>query len=150
MRVRRLIVVVTATVALVLGITGPAAAGKTPKLKVRLIEFDVKPARIYPDAGKTKVVAQNKGTEEHELVIVRGDDPAALPANPDGSVNEDELAEDDVVGEIEDVKRKKTKSKTFKLSAGEYIFFCNIVDEEEDGTIVSHFAEGMYTVVTPS
>ena len=54
------------------------------------------------------------------------------------------------MGEIEDVKPKKKKSKTFKLSPGTYIVFCNIVEEEEDGTIVSHFAKGMHTVLDAS
>ena len=153
MRVRRSIVAVMAAAALALGVAGPAAAGKQPpKLKVRLVEFEVQPAREFTAAGKTKVVAQNKGTEKHELVVVRGDDPAALPTNPeDGSVDEDQLGEDAEVGEIEGVKKKKSKSKTLKLSPpGKYILFCNIVEEEEDGTIVSHFAEGMHTVIDAS
>jgi hypothetical protein len=51
------------------------------------------------------------------------------------------------VGEIEDVDPKKAKSKTFKRKPGDYILFCNVVDEEEDGTVVSHFAEGMHTTI---
>jgi hypothetical protein len=172
MRVRRSIVAGAATAAFALGATGastgyaedsdsviddyemssPAAAGKKPpKLKVRLIEFEVQPAREFTAAGKTKVVAQNKGTEKHELVVLRGEDPAALPTKPDGSVDEDQLGEDVEVGEIEGVKKKKSKSKTLNLSPpGKYILFCNIVEEEEDGTIVSHFAEGMHTVIDAS
>ena len=30
---------------------------------------------------------------------------------------------------------------------GSYIFFCNLVDKEKDGTVVSHFARGMYVKV---
>lgn len=63
------------------------------------------------------------GDDAHELVIVRGDDPDSLPV-ADGKVAEDELPD------------------------GDYIFFCNLVEEESDGTIESHFEEGMRTVVT--
>jgi hypothetical protein len=54
------------------------------------------------------------------------------------------------VGELENIKKGKTKSKTFKLSTGPYILLCNTVDTEEDGTVVSHFARGMSTVINAS
>jgi hypothetical protein len=127
-----------------------AAARGEEKLKVRLIEFEVKPRLEFIAKGKTKLVVKNGGTEEHELVVVRGDDPAALPTVADGSVDESQIAKSDDVGELEEIEPGKTKSKAFKLSTGSYILFCNIVDTEEDGTVVSHFAEGMYTTIDAS
>jgi hypothetical protein len=82
--------------------------------------------------------------------IVRGADPAALPTKADGSVDEEQIPKSDEVGELENIKKGKTKSKTFKLSAGSYILFCNTVDTEEDGTVVSHFARGMHTTINAS
>jgi len=150
MTVRRILAALMAG-ALAAGATASAAAaGGTPRLKVRLIEFEVQPRLEFIAAGKTKLVVKNGGSEEHEFVIVRGDDPAALPTVADGSVDEDQIAKADAIGELEEIKKGKTKSKVFKLSPDQYIFFCNIVDTEEDGTVVSHFAEGMYTVIDAS
>ena len=125
-------------------------AASVPQEKVRLMEFKVKPQRDFIAAGKTKFVVKNAGTEEHEFVVVRGDDPEALPTAADGSVDEDQIPTADQVGELEEIKPGKTKSKTFKLSADAYILFCNVVDTESDGTVVSHFAEGMYTTLDVS
>jgi hypothetical protein len=137
--------------ALAAGATASAAAANgSPKLKVRLIEFQVKPKLDFIAAGKTKFVVKNGGTEEHELVVVRGDDPAALPTAADGSVDESQIAQADEIGELEEIKAGKTKSTAFKLPADSYILFCNIVETEEDGTVVSHFAEGMYTTIDAS
>jgi hypothetical protein len=87
---------------------------------------------------------------KHEVVVVRGTDPSALPTKPDGSVDEGQIPKRDKVGETGDVKAGKTKTKTLKLSTGSYILFCNIIDTEPDGSQVSHFAKGMYTTVNAS
>jgi mRNA-degrading endonuclease RelE of RelBE toxin-antitoxin system len=136
--------------AALLGTTTPALAKGEPQLKVRLIEFKVKPARDYVTKGKTKFALKNAGTEVHEFVVVRGDDAAALPTDADGAVDESQIAKKDQIGEVEDIKKGKTVSKIFRLKPGSYVLFCNIVDEEEDGTIVSHFKEGMHTVIDAS
>jgi hypothetical protein len=115
-----------------------------------LIEFEVNPARDFISKGKTKVVAKNNGSEEHELVIVKGDDPLALPTDADGAVDEEQIPEDDFIGEIEEFAAGKTKKKAFKLPTGKYVLFCNITEEEDTGETVSHFAEGMYTTIDAS
>lgn len=116
------------------------------KLKVTVSEWLVKPAREFIAAGKTRIVVKNAGNEEHELLVVRGDDPDALPTKPDGSIDESKIPEKKLLGEVEDVKPHKTKSNVFKLKPGSYILFCNIVDEEGD----KHFMEGMHAVVDVS
>ncbi len=127
-----------------------APTKKVPTVKVSLIEFQVNPALKFVAKGKIKFVVKNAGTEKHEFVIVRGNDPAALPTKADGSVDEEQIPKSDQVGELENIKKGKTKSKTFKLSAGPYILFCNTVDTEEDGTVVSHFTRGMSTTINAS
>ena len=127
-----------------------AATAKAPKVKVQMVEFQIKPELQFISKGKINFVVKNAGTEKHEFVIVRGNDPAALPTKADGSVDEDQIPKSDQIGELENIKKGKTKSKTFKLSAGPYILFCNIVDTEQDGTVVSHFARGMYTTINAS
>lgn len=149
-RTRRCVLAALVAGATALGTAAPAVAKDAAQLKVRLTEFKVKPAREFIAAGKTKVVAKNAGGDEHELVIVRGDDIAALPTKADGSVNESKIPKSDVLGEIEDIKPGKTKSKVFKLSSGSYILFCNIVEEEKDGTLENHLVEGMYTTIEAS
>lgn len=122
------------------GASGRAAAGT--KDKVVLSEFIVKakPKRVVP--GKVTFVVKNRGTETHEFVVVKGDDPDALATAADGSVDEEQIAKADQVGEIEDILAGKTQKVTFKLKFGTYILFCNIYDEDEQE---SHFAEGMVT-----
>ena len=56
------------------------------------------------------------------------------------------IPEADQIGELKGIKPGKKKAKAFRLSAGSYIVFCNIV-AENGGTAVSHFAEGMFTTL---
>jgi hypothetical protein len=127
-----------------------AATAKPPKQKLTLTEYQITPALQYIAKGKSNFLAQNTGSVKHEVVIVRGTDPSALPTKPDGSVDEDQIPKSNKVGETGDVKAGKTKSKTLKLGTGSYILFCNIVDTEPDGSQVSHFAKGMSTTINAS
>ncbi len=125
----------------------PLAAKKPPAVKVRLTEYTIEPSLKFLAKGKVRLVVKNGGTVKHEVVVVRGNDPAALATKPDGSLDESQIAEADKRGELAGIKAKRTKSKVFKFSPGSYILFCNIVDTEPDGTVVSHFARGMYTTI---
>jgi uncharacterized cupredoxin-like copper-binding protein len=127
-----------------------AAAAKPPKQKLILTEYQINSALQYIAKGKSTFVAKNTGTVKHEVVVVRGSDPASLPTKPDGSVDEDQIPKSNKVGETGNVKAGKTKSKTFKLSTGSYILFCNIIDTQPDGSQISHFAKGMYTTINAS
>jgi hypothetical protein len=127
-----------------------AATAKPPKQRLTLTEYQIAPALQFIAKGKSNFVAKNSGTVKHEVVVVRGTDPSALPTKPDGSVDEGQIPKRDKVGETGDVKSGKTKSKTLKLSAGSYVLFCNIIDAEPDGSLVSHFAKGMYTTINAS
>jgi hypothetical protein len=127
-----------------------AAAAKPPKQKLTLTEYQINSALQYIAKGKSAFVAKNTGTVKHEVVVVRGNDPASLPTKPDGSVDEDQIAKSDKAGEIGNIKQGKTKAKRFKLAVGSYILFCNIIDTEPDGSQISHFAKGMYTTINAS
>lgn len=128
------------------GVGADVAMAKPKKVRVVLSEWIVKPKPKTVKSGRVNVVAKNLGSEDHELVIVEGDDPEALPTDENGAVIEEEL-EDIEVGEIEDVESRSSKSKKFRLEPGTYVIFCNITEEEEDGTIESHFAEGMHNTL---
>jgi uncharacterized cupredoxin-like copper-binding protein len=144
---KRVLIVGVLACTVVALIAPTATAAKKPTMTVTLSEWVVIPKPKAVNAGKVKVTAKNVGGEIHELVIVKGNDAASLPTDADGAVDEEALPEDAFVGEIEDIDPGKSKSKKFKLETGKYVFFCNIVETEEDGTVESHFVEGMYKTV---
>jgi hypothetical protein len=124
----------------------PPSEPSADAVAVSLQEWAVNVPETVP-SGEVTITAGNIGGEPHELVIVRGDDPDALPV-ADGQVQEDELPEGAFVGEIESFPAGDTCTGTFDLPPGDYVFFCNLVEEEEDGTVESHYEEGMRTAVT--
>ena len=77
-------------------------------------------------AGKVAISVANNGSETHELVIIRASDAADLPKKADDSVDEDTIPESKKVGEL---TAQETKTATFDLSAGDYIAFCNLVED---------------------
>ena len=109
-------------------------------------QFAVEPDPSSAAAGQVEFVAKNEGGDLHELVIVKGDDPASLPVDEDGVVIEEELPEGDFVGEIALVDPGTEESASFELDAGNYILFCNILPQI--GTGDSHFQEGMVNTLT--
>lgn len=111
---------------------------------VTLSEWIVEPDPASGDAGEIEFVGDNKGGETHELVVVRAANADALPTDADGAVVEDELPDGALIGEIEDIESKSSKSVSVDLEAGSYVLFCNITEELDDGSIESHFAEGMH------
>jgi hypothetical protein len=132
--------------ALVVLFVGCSSGGDT--VSVVLSEFVVQPDPTTASAGEVTFEADNQGAEIHELVIVRADSAESLPTDETGKVNEDGLSEGAFIGEIEEFESGTTESATFVLEAGTYVLFCNITEEEEDGTTESHFQEGMHTTFT--
>jgi hypothetical protein len=94
-----------------------------------LTEWSVTAPTNPVHAGSVEVTASNRGHETHELVIVHISSAAALPTKPDGSIDEDKIAESDKVGEIADIAAGKTITKAFNLPVGNYVALCNIVDQ---------------------
>ena len=60
-----------------------------------------------------------------------------------GDVDEEAIPEADKLGESGDVAAGKRVTKTFDLSPGTYVMFCNIDDKNPDGSVTNHFQEGM-------
>jgi uncharacterized cupredoxin-like copper-binding protein len=120
--------------------------GGGASVSVVLAEFIVAPDPSSVVAGEVEFVAENVGADVHELVIVKGDDPASLPVDGDGVVIEDDLPAGDFVGEIALVDPGAEGSASFDLDAGSYILFCNILTQI--GTGGSHFQEGMVNTLT--
>ena len=130
------------------GATDASAAKKPSNITVKLQEFTLTPLpSAEAHAGKVRMKAVNTGTLTHEMVLVRAASSTALPkvTTPGGeravgAVDEEAIPEQDTVGETGDVKPKKTVTKTFTLSPGRYVMFCNI-----DDATGNHYAKGMYS-----
>jgi hypothetical protein len=107
----------------------------------------VAPAPASAPAGTVTFRADNAGKENHELVVVKGDNPDGLPVK-DGQVDEDSLPQGSFVGEIEPFPAGDRCPGTFQLSAGSYVLFCNVAEKEPDGSLESHYQEGMRSAFT--
>lgn len=131
-----------------------AGAAESPDAEVAsdvtvvLGEWIVEPTPTSAAAGELTFTADNQGGLEHEVVVVRADDPADLPTDDDGAVDEAQIPEDDFIGEIEEFPSGEQRTGTFEMPAGAYVLFCNITETEDEGEVVSHFAEGMATTFT--
>jgi hypothetical protein len=121
------------------------AAAADAKVAVELAEWSVTPKPPSVKAGTVTFDAANTGADAHELVVVRADDPAALPKDADGIVDESKLPDGALVGEIEVFPAKQRCQGTFELAAGNYALFCNLLETEADGTKENHYANGMRT-----
>jgi uncharacterized cupredoxin-like copper-binding protein len=118
-----------------------ATGGGGPTLAIKMGEFFFSPKNTAAQAGPTTIEAPNEGSVEHELVVFKTNmDPAKLPTEASGEVNEekmDKIAES--AGEIPDVEAGEDKSAQFKLTPGKYVIFCNLP---------GHYAAGMYGTLT--
>jgi len=123
---------------------GDASTADT-KVTVELSEWAVAPEPASVQPGTIAFEAVNVGVDAHELVVVRADDPAALPRSGDGTVDEAKLPAGAFVGEVEPFPAKQRCQGTFALTAGRYALFCNILETEADGTKENHYANGMRT-----
>lgn len=121
--------------------TTAASGGKGATLEIKMGDYYFAPKNATAKAGPTTIEAPNEGSVEHELVLFKTNmNPAKLPTEADGSVDEeklDEVAEE--AGEIADVEPGDTKSEKFDLTPGKYVMFCNLP---------GHYAQGMYGTLT--
>jgi uncharacterized cupredoxin-like copper-binding protein len=125
------------------------------RVKVTLEEFTLTPHPNEAKAGTVRCEVDNVGTMTHEMVVARAPSAAALPKvtapNPEraiGDVDEAAIPSSDKIGETGDVKPGQHVVKTFKLTPGTYVLFCNIDDANPDGTVTSHFQRGMSDTIT--
>ena len=114
--------------------TTAPAVGSSKHATFVLDEWSIVPPQGDLAAGQVAITARNKGSETHELVIVRASDAASLPKNADGSVDEERIPESKKAGEIADLAAGTSRTKTLDLPAGDYIAFCNIVEGMGNGT----------------
>ena len=79
-------------------------------------------------AGKVTFTVSNSGTVIHEFVILKT--KVRFDKIP---VTKNRISEAKSVGEIGNIGKGKTKSKTFKLKAGKYVLVCNIAKHYQLG-----------------
>ena len=119
------------------------------KVGVALQEYKVIPDTGDVKSGEVTFETENVGGSTHEFVVVRAADAESLPTAADGAVDEEQIEAADQIGEIEDIEPKAKESVTFDLDPGDYVMFCNVVDDESDPPI-SHFQKGMSAQFTVS
>jgi uncharacterized cupredoxin-like copper-binding protein len=126
------------------------------KTNVVLLEYRMTPRPDQVKAGKVEFTVHNEGTITHEMVVVRAPSAAALPRvttataeRAVGDVDEEAIPKKDTIGETGDVEAGKTVVKTFKLTPGTYVMFCNI-DNTTSAGVVNHFTRGMTATLTVS
>ncbi|HTN23161.1 MAG TPA: plastocyanin/azurin family copper-binding protein [Solirubrobacteraceae bacterium] len=97
---------------------------------VKSTEFKFSASAIDAPAGKVKITLDNAGQIEHEFVLLKTDAaPGSLKVAANGRVSEAAS-----VGEISETKTGVSKSTTFDLKPGRYVYVCNIP---------GHYAQGM-------
>lgn len=113
----------------------PAALNASSRAAtVTSADFTFSAAAIDAPAGTLKLTLTNAGPATHELVLLKSSaDPAGLKVAANGRVSEAAG-----VGEVSEIKSGVTKSTTFHLQPGRYIYVCNIP---------GHYAAGMHGVL---
>ncbi|HVD71309.1 MAG TPA: sulfocyanin-like copper-binding protein [Actinomycetota bacterium] len=129
----------------------PAASGSSPSpcgdippavgggIAVTERDFAIEPAAIAAPAGRVAFDIQNEGPQTHEFVVFKTNlDPADLPTNADGTVDEEGKGVKHI-DEVEDIAACTSESLVMELAAGNYVFICNLP---------GHYASGMHTAFT--
>lgn len=129
-----------------LGLLLPLGAGAAEIVNAALDEWSIRLDRTEVKAGEVTFRATNIGKERHELVIVRTSlRHDQLPVDA-GLVTEEGGGV--FIGEIEEFPPGEAHEGSFTLEPGEYVLFCNIVEEEDNGELESHYGEGMHIAFT--
>jgi uncharacterized cupredoxin-like copper-binding protein len=103
-------------------------------------EFKITLSADSAAAGSLTFVADNKGSIQHELILVKtDDDPGSLPMASDGSTADLTASGVTKVGGVDAVDPGTTKSFTVTLQPGKYVLLCNVP---------AHYATGMHVGFT--
>jgi uncharacterized cupredoxin-like copper-binding protein len=121
-----------ATAAIAFGLVAVSCGGEGATVNVELKEFSISPDETTASAGDVKFVAENTGTQAHELVVLKTDlAPDALPVT-EGAVDESARGVE-AIGEIEEFAPGTTEEATFSLEAGNHVLICNVPGHYESG-----------------
>jgi hypothetical protein len=120
----------------------------TSTTDVTLDEWVIDFASAEIGSGSVGIQAHNAGTQPHEIVVLQGVAADALPVDKNGALDESELPDGALVGEIEPFAKNSDCSGVFALQPGEYVAVCNITNTPKAKLPVSHLAKGMLTTFT--
>lgn len=120
----------------------------TSRIGVTLDEWAIDFAAPEVASGAVGIEATNAGKKAHEVVVLSGVQPTALPVDENGALDEAGLPEGALIGEIEPFRAGTECNGVFALPPGEYVVVCNITDRPESKHPVSHLAKGMLTTLT--
>lgn len=144
---RNLLLRIGAAVFLMIPAIHAAAQGPTDShadpvvVNVVLKEWMVLVDKSVVRAGPASFRVINQGKENHELVIIKTTIHYKKLPFSDGKVREIEAGE--LIGEIEEFPPGARRQARFTLVPGDYVLFCNIVEQEEHGELESHYLKGM-------
>jgi uncharacterized cupredoxin-like copper-binding protein len=121
------------------GVTGCGADPPDAPTITALADYSISLSATPVHIGTNVFVIQNGGSQEHELVVFKIDQPVAdLARTPDGNLDEEVLTS---VSDGDNLQPGTDQTRLVNLTEpGSYLFVCNLP---------GHFARGMYTVVTP-
>ena len=111
----------------------PAASGNA--VAVTLDDYAIQPAVTTATPGEVTFTIDNAGATEHEMVVIQTDVAIADMAVEKHETDE-EAAGMNPIGEVEGVQPGETTSLVLTLTAGNYVFLCNLPN---------HFERGMAT-----
>jgi len=122
----------------VLGVTGCGPDPPDAPTISQLADYSIGLSGTPVHIGTNAFAIENGGTQEHEFIGFKIDQPvASLALTPDGDLNEDVL---DNVTDGDNLQPGTDQTRLVNLTEpGTYLFVCNLP---------GHFAKGMYTVVT--
>jgi len=118
--------------------SGAAAAAAAPAAGTQVVnasetEWQIVADRTTVKAGEVTFTATNKGSFNHELLVIRTDLPlGAFAIGDDGKFNEDDESTLNVA-ESGEYEVGLTKTFTAKLKPGKYQLVCNIPNHYQNG-----------------
>jgi len=120
------------------GLTGCGPDPPDAPTITALADYSIHLSAAPVHVGTNVFLIQNGGSEEHEFIGFKIDQPVAqLALTPDGNLNEDALTN---VTDGDNLQPGTDQTRLVNLTeAGTYLFVCNLP---------GHFAKGMYTELT--
>jgi uncharacterized cupredoxin-like copper-binding protein len=127
-------------VAVAVLLAGGCSTGQpTPRSHGTLVRVTERDFHISaPDrasSGDVVLSVTNSGPDDHELIVVRADDPR-LPLRADGLTVDEEGLDSVILGALEPAGPGTVRQLHLHLDPGHYVFLCNMA---------GHYLGGMHT-----